>query len=350
MKKTVLSCVAILSLCVAAPAMADVDETFMDWSYASGLDPKPRPVVQERQRNTTRFSSDETSTNEVELLDADIFATSEMGQATNTQENFNSSDYSNWSYTGTKNTIQENLAFDADLQTNNAWNNSGFNGDQTNEYISGQNKAAVYTQTTQTSSVSATPQYYQVPIQTIQTPAEIHRVNNPIKVQYPVTKQYPISMQYPVTIQKEITVQKPVVVQQPIVVQRPIVMQQPVMVQHQPLMVQNKPVMVQQQPTVVQKQPIVVNAPAPTVMPTPVMHMTGTTTHQLPVPQMMEQPVQKPCAVMGQTISMPQPQQIPQMGYEVAPSAQVFQIPMQVNGTLTGTFVPATRCNGGCIK
>ncbi|MGN1063687.1 MAG: hypothetical protein ACI4QM_05140, partial [Alphaproteobacteria bacterium] len=102
------------------------------------------------------------------------------------------------------------------------------------------------------------PVYRSVPISTIQTPAQVQYVNNPIKVQYPITKQYPISVQYPVTIQKDVTVRRPVIVQQPIVVQRPIVMQQPVMVQQQPTFVQKQPVMVQQQPTFVQKQPIIV--------------------------------------------------------------------------------------------
>lgn len=346
MKKTVLSCVAILSLCVAAPAMADVDETFMDWSYASGLDPKPRPVSQERQRNTSEFTSNKT-TEDMEILDADIFATSEIGQASDTQDNFNSSEYANWSYTSTQNSAQTAHSANAMMgQTNNtqAWNNNEYNA--TNMMAT----SGAYPQNTQTGQTTATPQYYQVPIQAIQTPAEVHRIANPVKVQYPVTKQYPISMQYPVTIQKEITVQRPVVVQQPIVVQRPIVMQQPVMVQHQPLMVQNKPLMVQQQPTVVQKQPIVVNAPAPTVIPTPVMQMSGGVTHMMPAPQMIGQQHQTPCALAEHNTQMLQAQQMPQMGYGMAPSAQTFQIPMQVNGTLTGTFVPTTGCNGGCLK
>ena len=349
MKKTVLSCVAILSLCVAAPAMADVDDTFMDWSYASGLDPKPRPTTTETQKRTTGFAETQTIS-DTDTLDADIFATSEINQTANTQENFNSSEYANWSYTTTQNSSKGTASFDMNMgQTaeTQTWGNGGYTNGY-NEGNTSSNTANVYSQNIQTGQVSANPQYYQVPIQAIQTPAEIHRVNNPVKVNYPVTKQYPISMQYPVTIQKEITVQRPVVVQQPIVVQRPIVMQQPVMVQHQPLMVQNKPVMVQQQPTIVQKQPIVVNAPAPTVMPTmptPVMHMSGITSQMMPT---MQQPAQKPCPMMGYTAQMPQ--QTPQMGYGTAPAAQMVQIPMQVNGTLTGTFVPSAGCNGGCVK
>lgn len=328
MKKTVLSCVAILGLCVAMPAMADIDETFMDWSYASGLDPKPRPQQQERQRRTPNTSIDATI--DMEVLDTDIFATSEIDQTSSTQNNtFNSSEYTNTSYTSTQNTAQEVPFFDMSMGQNTG--TQSWEGGAQNTYN------AVKTQTVQTT----VPQYYQVPIQAIQTPAEIHRINNPVKVQYPVTKQYPISMQYPVTIQKEITVQRPVVVQQPIVVQRPIVMQQPVMVQHQPLMVQNKPLMVQQQPTVVQKQPIVVNAPAPSVVPAPAM--------PTPVAHMVQQSVQTPCAMAANQQQMMQQPVVP-VTHQAMPTTPVIQIPVQVNGTLTGTFMPATGCNGGCVK
>ena len=346
MKKTILSCVAMLSLCVTAPAMADVDETFMDWSYASGLDPKPRPIATERQKRTAVFAETQTIS-DTNALDADIFATSEINQTTNTQEDFNSSEYANWSYNTTHSSTQDTLSFDTtanQLAGTQAWQNGEYNSAQHSASTAG-----VYNQNAQTGQVSANAQYYQVPIQTIQTPAEIHRVNNPVKVQYPVTKQYPISMQYPVTIQKEITVQRPVVVQQPIVVQRPIVMQQPVMVQHQPLMVQNKPLMVQQQPTVVQKQPIVVNAPAPTVMPTmptPVMQMSGITPQMIATSHTIQQSAQTPCPMIGQSI----PTQPVASSYETTSATPTFQIPMQVNGTLTGTFVPLGSCNGGCIK
>lgn len=328
MKKTVLSCVAILSLCVAMPAMADIDETFMDWSYASGLDPKPRPQPQERQKRMPNTSIDTTI--DVEMLDTDIFATSEIEQTSMTQNNtFNGSEYANASYTSAQNTAQEAQFFDISMDKNTG--SQAWEGNDQNTYN------ALNTQNVQTTI----PQYYQVPIQTIQTPAEIHRINNPVKVQYPVTKQYPISMQYPVTIQKEITVQRPVVVQQPIVVQRPIVMQQPVMVQHQPLMVQNKPLMVQQQPTVVQKQPIVVNAPASNIMPAPAM--------PTPVAHMVQRSVQTPCEMAArQQHIMPQP--VVPANHQALPTTPVIQIPVHVNGTLTGTLMPSTGCNNGCVK
>ncbi|MBR5130569.1 MAG: hypothetical protein IKV03_05030 [Alphaproteobacteria bacterium] len=317
MKKTVLSCAAILSLCIAAPAMADIDEPFMDWSYASGLDPKPRPQIQERQRNAGDLALAE-STSDLEILDTNIYATSELGISNSQTNTFNNSEYTNSFHATTQNSQQERNSFTGMEQSTEAWSNGNIYGDNT-----------------QTSRQTTSSQYYQVPIQAIQTPAEIHRINNPVTVQYPVTKQYPISMQYPVTIQKEITVQKPVVVQQPIVVQRPIVMQQPVMVQHQPLMVQNKPLMVQQQPTVVQKQPIVVNAPAPHVVPTPSTHV-------------VQRQVQTPCAMTAQQHVIQQP--VVQTSRQPIPATPVIQIPVQVNGTLTGTFMPSTGCNGGCIK
>ena len=69
---------------------------------------------------------------------------------------------------------------------------------------------------------------------------------------------------------------------------------------------------------------------------------------QQPKVEQVQQPVQKPCPMMGYTAQMPQ--QTPQMGYGTAPAAQMVQIPMQVNGTLTGTFVPSAGCNGGCVK
>ena len=46
----------------------------------------------------------------------------------------------------------------------------------------------------------------------------------------------------------------------------------------------------------------------------------------------------------------PMPQQMTQMGHSVTTTTPVIQIPVQVNGTLTGTFMPSTGCNGGCVK
>ena len=118
-------------------------------------------------------------------------------------------------------------------------------------------------------------------------------------------------------------------------------MQQPVMVQHQPLMVQNKPLMVQQQPTVVQKQPIVVNAPAPSIIPAPAM--------PAPVAHMVQQSVQTPCAMATHQQHIAQ-QPVAPATHQPMATTPVIQIPVQVNGTLTGTFMPATGCNGGCAK
>lgn len=324
MKKTVLSCVAVLGLCVALPAVADVDETFMDWSYASGLEPKQRP--QETQATVTNGGLNEIQNEEFTAdiagfdgYDGDIYATSEMGTMTSNQ-NQTTSGYANSSYTVTQTTSAQGM---------NAGYNQGIVGGTNMAVAKANTSATGYTVNAQNGQVTATPQYYQVPITAIQTPAEIHHVNNPIKVQYPVTKQYPISMQYPVTVQKEITVQRPVVVQQPIVVQRPIVMQQPVMVQHQPLMVQNKPVMVQQQPTVVQKQPIVVNAPAPNVV--------SSMGYQMPtVPMTPITTTQPTCAHM---------QNIGTLG---ATETQTYPVhtPVKVTGTFMGMAIPSSGCVG----
>ncbi|MGN1063183.1 MAG: hypothetical protein ACI4QM_02540, partial [Alphaproteobacteria bacterium] len=45
MSKTTLSFILVLGLCagLTGTAMASEDDTYMDWSYASGLEPKPRP-------------------------------------------------------------------------------------------------------------------------------------------------------------------------------------------------------------------------------------------------------------------------------------------------------------------
>ncbi len=324
MKKNVLSCVAVLSLGFALPAMADMDETFMDWSYASGLEPKQRPQVQEKMVAEEGVNEEVASdsfgrTN----YDAGVYATSEMGGLTLGQNTATTSQYTNATYTMTQNAA----AYGANAGV-------GYGTGMSTMGVGSQNASGnAYTVNTQSGQVSAAPQYYQVPMNAIQTPAEIHHINNPIKVQYPVTKQYPISMQYPVTVQKEITVQRPVVVQQPIVVQRPIVMQQPVMVQHQPLMVQNKPVMVQQQPTVVQKQPIVVNAPAPMVTPTAGCPFSG---GQMGAVQTGMMPAA--VAPVQQSVVMP----------KGVAGQQMIQVPVQVSGTFTGVATPTASCTGGC--
>ena len=271
MSKTVFSCLMILGLCVvAAPVSAGEDETFMDWSYASGLEPKQRPSQEIQETVVGETTPDAVMGEE---FDAGVFATSEVGALDeDTMANMNeyntSRQYTNTTYT---------MAHNATAQGNNVIASGvSFEGGQDAVGVNNAMAQNVIGTGMATSQTVVVPQYYQVPMSTMQTPAEVHHINNPIKVQYPITKQYPISMQYPVTIQKEITVQRPVVVQQPIVVQRPIVMQQPVMVQHKPLMVKNQPVMVQQQPTVVQKQPIVVNAPAPMALQKPCMGQSMT--------------------------------------------------------------------------
>lgn len=270
MNKTITSCMMLLGLCaMTTPVLAGEDETFMDWSYASGLDPKPRPNQMTQETIVEEVAPDTMASSG---YDASIFATSEIGnvdnQTTVDMNELNSTkQYTNTTYTMTRSGNIQGMDVYSDSTTNNGIMTGVQNSAQ--GYTTNAQVVQPTIQQTAAAGTIVMPQYYQVPMNTIQTPAEVHHINNPIKVQYPVTKQYPISMQYPVTIQKEITVQRPVVVQQPIVVQRPIVMQQPVMVQHKPLMVQNKPVMVQQQPTVVQKQPIVVNAPAQPFMPTP---------------------------------------------------------------------------------
>lgn len=251
MNKTTLSFIMVLGLCTgfATTVMASEDDTYMDWSYASGLEPKPRPS--EMVQETVVEENTPDSADVDELVDAQ--SNGDWQYAADASF----SQYGNRQVSDSTQTTQYTSTQLIDIQAQNGmYQNATAQGNMQGGMGAGQNGAAGGAGIA--SIQAAQPMYRQVPMSAIQTPAQVQYVTNPIKVQYPVMKQYPISVQYPVTIQKDITVQRPVVVQQPIVVQRPIVMQQPVMVKQQPVMVHQQPVMVQQQPTIVQKQPIVV--------------------------------------------------------------------------------------------
>ncbi len=382
MNKTVVSYAVMLSLCagVACPALADADDTYMDWSYASGLDPKPRPVQETSGLPTKTAADDGVLTDdalaESELdVDFDIDFGTET-TATNTMAHHETSAwntqsdadyYSNTSYTFTQNTHQNDIT-GAPTQ-NNISGDLGQNliGGSPYRYVT-KNGLGDGTQSVQIGGA----QYQQVPMNTIQTPAQIQTVNKQVKVQYPVTKQYPISVQYPVTIQKDITVRRPMVVQQPIVVQRPIVMHQPVTVQQQPVMVQQQPVMVQQQPTVVQKQPIVVTTPVtasakpatcsnvPTLTTSPAAFVpcpqkkihSGAPTQIHPTPAVTPMvstqpcPMQKPVMPMQQmnmnaVSTMPMPAvQTPAPIMTSTPSIDKCAGNCVFSGTFTGSFQP----------
>ncbi len=371
MNKTVVSYAVMLGLCagVSCPALADADDTYMDWSYASGLEPKQRPVQEASGLPTKTAADDELLTDEAlaesEMnLDFDVGFGSEATTVNTTAQHETTawntqSDtdyYSNTSYTFTQDTNQNTMG--------GTTNQSHISGDLGQNLIGGspyhyvtKNGLANGTQSVQIGA----SQYQQVPMNTIQTPAQVQTVNKQVKVQYPVTKQYPISVQYPVTIQKDITVRRPMVVQQPIVVQRPIVM-------HQPVTVQQQPVMVQQQPTVVQKQPIVVTTPVtasvkpvtcsnvPTLATSPAVFapcpqkkiQSGVPAVMQPTPTMPAQPcpMQKPVTPMQQmnahTVSAmpvtPVPASAPIM--TSTPSVDGCAGNCVFSGTFTGSFLP----------
>ena len=369
MNKSLVSYAMILSLCtgVACPVLADADDTYMDWSYASGLEPKQRP--QEVQGLPTKTAADDNTLTDDALAESemdlsfDIDFGSETSSNTTTQietTSWNAQNtpdyYSNTSYTFTGNTDT--------LAQNNVSGDLGQNliGGSPYNYVT-KNGLSDGTQSVQIGA----SQYQQVPMNTIQTPAQIQTVNKQVKIQYPVTKQYPISVQYPVTIQKEITVRRPMVVQQPIVVQRPIVMHQPVTVQQQPLMVQ-------QQPTIVQKQPIVVTTPvtapvkpatcsnvptlatSPAVFaPCPQKKIHSETPAQIPTPTIVPSvpvtPIQ-PCPMKKAPLPSMQPMvpnSLPMMPTPVpSPAPIMTSTPVSTgcagncvfSGTFTGSFQP----------
>lgn len=224
MKKQFLWLMTFALLGTSVPAFAqsmEEDDTYMNWSYASGID-KPRPQVTD-----TTIQSD----------------ASQVTSGGYTYDNY-------YSQMQTTNAGMMNTANVQMMGGTMGMNTGGMGTMGTNTMGMG----------TMGAPMMAGPVLTQISPAQAQAGASVQYVNSPVKVQYPITKQFPVSVQYPVTVQRDITVNRPVVMQQPVVVQRPVVMQQPVMVQHQPMMVQQQPIYMQQQPTYVQQQPVVVQA------------------------------------------------------------------------------------------